>query len=326
MAVRAGELPPFPDGWYCVASSEEVPAGQLLSRPFCGEEVVAFRGADGVVGVVDAYCPHLGAHMGVGGTVEGNTLRCPFHGFRFDATGRCVGTAYGTKPPPTAVVACRQVVERNGLILAWHGPAAPTFEVPQIDDTNWTPTAFRRMTLESHPQETTENSVDLGHLGAVHGYRDVEMRGETRIDGPYLGLSYTMTRANPFLFGMGAITTDFDVHVHGLGYSLVDIQPRNPWLHMRLWVLPSPRDGRTIDLRIGVSVERRVGLPYDMAERVIRSFSLRAVAHDVQQDFDIWRNKRWVARPAIAVGDGPLPVYRKWCRQFYPTVDEAVAS
>lgn len=51
---------------------------------------------------MDAYCPHLGAHLGIGGTVEGETLRCPFHAFRFDTGGVCVATGYGTKPPPTA--------------------------------------------------------------------------------------------------------------------------------------------------------------------------------------------------------------------------------
>jgi phenylpropionate dioxygenase-like ring-hydroxylating dioxygenase large terminal subunit len=54
-----------------------------------GLELVVFRGADsGAVSVLDAYCPHLGAHMGVGGQVVGDCMECPFHKWQF-ATGAC---------------------------------------------------------------------------------------------------------------------------------------------------------------------------------------------------------------------------------------------
>ena len=75
---------------------------------------------DGVVGVLDAFCPHLGAHLGMGGTVEGNALRCPFHGWEFATSGACTAIPYATtkvscvivhEPPhagvvPTAVSTC----------------------------------------------------------------------------------------------------------------------------------------------------------------------------------------------------------------------------
>src|SRR5262245_46036181 len=68
----------IPSSWYLVAWSDEVPAGELVRLRYLEREMVAFRGADGAVSVLDAYCPHLGAHLGVGGRVEGGTLRCPF--------------------------------------------------------------------------------------------------------------------------------------------------------------------------------------------------------------------------------------------------------
>lgn len=311
-------LDPYPTGWYCVATSREIAPGAVFGRLFAGRRIVAFRGADARVAVLDAYCPHLGADMSRGGTVVDGALRCPFHGFRFGADGRCVGTEYGHKAPPTARVGTVPVREQNGLILGWVGPSEPTFEVPPLVDADWTPLRHRLLRLRSHPQETTENSVDLGHLGAVHGYTDVGQVGQPVAAGPYLGLRYHMTRRNPFLGGFGSVTSDFDVHVHGLGHSLVDIRPRRSLgMHLRLFVLPSPVDGEFIDLRIAVSVQRTFPVPGALAERVIRAIGLRAIAHDVQQDFDIWQNKVWVARPAVARGDGPIPLYRNWCRQFY---------
>jgi hypothetical protein len=48
--------------------------------------------------------------------------------------------------------------------------------------------------------------------------------------------------------------------------------------------------------------------------------------HDVKQDFHIWQNKRYVHPPQLAVGDGPIGAYRRWCKQFYPSVDAKAAS
>lgn len=50
------------------------------------------------VSIVDAYCPHLGANLGVGGRVHGNCIECPFHGWQFDGeTGQCVKIPYAEK-------------------------------------------------------------------------------------------------------------------------------------------------------------------------------------------------------------------------------------
>jgi phenylpropionate dioxygenase-like ring-hydroxylating dioxygenase large terminal subunit len=81
---------PMPNGWFPVAFSDEVPAGQVRAVRCFGEELVVWRGLDGIAHVHDAFCPHLGAHLGVGGRVEGNALRCPFHAWLWAGDGRCL--------------------------------------------------------------------------------------------------------------------------------------------------------------------------------------------------------------------------------------------
>src|SRR6476660_8218491 len=98
-------LPAFPNGWFGLCYGDEVPAGGVKSVHALGRDLVAFRGEDGRVHVLDAYCVHLGAHLGHGGTVVGNTIRCPFHGWCYEgATGRCVEVPYAKKVPPKAAV------------------------------------------------------------------------------------------------------------------------------------------------------------------------------------------------------------------------------
>ena len=89
-ALRAssGHFPgPFPNGWYHVCDASELAGGAVVSVSAFGREMVAFRGEDGRAGVLHAFCPHLGTHMGHGGTVQGNWLVCPYHEWSFDANG-----------------------------------------------------------------------------------------------------------------------------------------------------------------------------------------------------------------------------------------------
>jgi phenylpropionate dioxygenase-like ring-hydroxylating dioxygenase large terminal subunit len=94
------DLPPYPNGWYVFGTSEELAPGRLLGRKFMGEQVVVFRSNTGKAYAVEAYCPHLGAHLGYGGSVQGDLLQCPFHGFQFNGMGECVRTGYGVEALP----------------------------------------------------------------------------------------------------------------------------------------------------------------------------------------------------------------------------------
>ena len=59
---------------------------------------MVFRSQKGKVHIVDAYCPHLGANMGVGARVFGDCLECPFHGWKFNGeTGICTDIPYASK-------------------------------------------------------------------------------------------------------------------------------------------------------------------------------------------------------------------------------------
>ena len=62
---------------------------------FTGENFAVFRSEGGEVIILDAYCPHLGANLAVGGKVRGDCLECPFHGWVFDGhAGKCVSIPY----------------------------------------------------------------------------------------------------------------------------------------------------------------------------------------------------------------------------------------
>ena len=78
---------PFAIGWYAACYSDEIAVGEVKPLRAFGKELAMWRGEDGQVRIIDAYCKHLGAHMAYGGKVHGNMLECPFHAWRYDDEG-----------------------------------------------------------------------------------------------------------------------------------------------------------------------------------------------------------------------------------------------
>lgn len=327
-------LSSLPFGWYVVATTAELRAGALLAVRLAGHELVAWRSESGVASVSDGFCPHLGARFASGGCVRGEHLWCPFHGFEFDASGACVKTGYGTRPPPAARLASLPVIERHGVIYAWFHPAGepPSFELPTLDETGWTPVRLAGFELDSHPQETSENSVDIGHLSVTHHYEQVELLGSSTDKG-YLNTRFRFVRRDG-LFGRLSkpIQSSTNVHVHGLGVSIVEVEVESLGIQTRQFVYSTPTDPGRVKLRIGMSLKidrpSKVSpvfavFPKGFARWLTATVAFREFVSDVRQDFKIWNHKVYLTRPALADGDGPVGVYRRWARQFNPPEADA---
>lgn len=289
------------------------------------QEHVLFRSTGGRPVLAEAYCPHLGAHLGRGGTVVDGELRCPFHGLRFAADGACSHNPRG-RVPAAARIAVGHVVERLGTVFGWYDPLGrePWFELPELDEEGWSPFLGHCWEgLSTHPQEVTENSVDIAHFADVHHYTDFEATAPLTVAGPRLSTSYRFTRP-AMIRGLPTMPTLIDITVVGLGFSLVEVSVPSMALRMRHLVLPTPVE-QGIDLRTALSVQHRgARLPpvlhravHGMQRRLLRLVST-FVFRDISDDHEIWSHKRYLARPVLAEGDGPIGRYRVWCRQFYP--------
>jgi len=321
---------PIPNSWYAVAFSDELAPGAVLTRRFAGDDIVVFRTTSGVVCATEAYCPHLGAHLGVGGAVVGEELRCPFHHFRFDTRGVCTATGYGTKPPPKARLRAWPLREQAGIIFIYYDSRSlpPSWEPPALECTGWTPLIHRALELRDHPQETVENGVDIGHFAIVHGYEAVRVRRELITDGPTFTLGYAARRPMPLFGRLGAkVDFEFDLRIFGLGCSLVETYVPRYDIRSRLFILAVPTDPGQIRLNLALSLQRitrperfhplaRV-MPRPLLDQMVARGIFDGLVNDVRQDLVIWERKRYVHTPALAQGDGPIGRYRQWCRQFY---------
>lgn len=183
---------PVPNGWYVVGESRELAMGDIQSLHVFGQDLVLYRTESGEARLMDAYCRHLGAHLGAGGKVDGDGIRCPFHGWRYDGeSGQCTDIPYTDDNfvPKSAKIRSFPIVERNHMIWAWHHleEGEPFFEVPDVpefSDEEWLPYAVKTFEVATCIQEMAENDVDFAHFTYVHGSAPVD-DGELTIDGPY---------------------------------------------------------------------------------------------------------------------------------------------
>jgi phenylpropionate dioxygenase-like ring-hydroxylating dioxygenase large terminal subunit len=320
MSTSRFPFPRYPNGWFQVAYSDELKPGAVLPLKYFGRDLVLFRTETGQVHVLDAHCPHLGAHLGYGGTVKDGCIRCPFHAWRYDGTGQCVEVPYSTRIPPKARVKPWHVKDVNGLILVWHhlGGHAPTWDIepiPEFASPEWTPYDLRRWKVRTHNQEMAENAVDSAHFHYVHGTLEMPT-SRAVIEGPIMRVVSDTLMKTP----MGKVKGQVESISYGFGYALTRF---TGIVETLLVASITPIDDEYVDVRFSFAVKK---LPSGDATSTVGAAFIREVERQLGQDIPIWENKIYVSPPLLAEGDGPVGVFRRWCKQFYQDGSEPVVE
>ncbi|HTY18077.1 MAG TPA: Rieske 2Fe-2S domain-containing protein [Myxococcota bacterium] len=303
-------FPAFPNGWFRACYADELAPGDVRRLHRLGRELVVFRDGSGRARVLDAYCPHLGAHLGVGGKVEGDALRCPFHGWLWDGEGHCVEIPYAKRIPPKARLRSWPVVERNGIVFLYHDADGrpPAYAIPELAEygsPDWSPCEIRRWTVKSRWLDMNENAVDQVHFRYVHGTHTIPQT-EVEQDGLVLRCRSRMKMGTPRGEVMGGIDTDD----YGPGFQTVRVSGIADTLMINT---ATPIDEETTDVSFAYSVKRSAG----DAHVGVGAALIRDLEKQMAQDIAIWENKRHHERPLLCDGDGPVGVYRRWMRQFF---------
>lgn len=163
-------------GWYYALPSGELKKKEVKSLFLCGQELVLFRGEDGVVAALDAYCPHMGTHLGKGKVVE-NTIRCFFHHWQFNGQGACTKIPCQTDIPAKAKVPHYSVCENYGAIWVYPSanPAHKLVDFVELTHADEKIVKFGKSYERScHHHVTMINGIDPQHLKTVHDL-DIEM-------------------------------------------------------------------------------------------------------------------------------------------------------
>ena len=174
--------------WYPIALSTSVAKGKAIGSDLADGRVVIYRGEDGVVRVMSAYCKHMGADLSFGGEVIGNNIRCPYHHWAFGDGGKCKNIASGDPIPKGASLANLPTAEEYGLIWVFLGET-PLYERQTFPDFGGE-YLYRAFEVEledklfAEPWIFTSNIFDVVHNRVVHNLNIAEPRIEEV--SPYL--------------------------------------------------------------------------------------------------------------------------------------------
>jgi phenylpropionate dioxygenase-like ring-hydroxylating dioxygenase large terminal subunit len=314
LAVAPARRYPFaiPFGWYQVCYPEDLAVGETRALYYFGTHLVAWRDEAGQAHVMDAFCPHLGAHLGHGGAVEGCELVCPFHGWKFDAEGANTDIPYSDRINRKARIRTYPTVERNGLTLVWYHPddLPPRWEVTEVGELDGGEFSGPQRTdhvVQAGIQELAENQVDSAHFRFVHNTATVPEIEKYETDGHVAVMRSVQKFPTPRGTVDGRIDTDSD----GPGLGTV----RFSGIVDTLLVTGStPIDDQTTRVRFNFYVR---SLGDEAANSSVGKAFAAEVDRQFEEDTPIWEHKAHLVRPALADNDGPFMKFRKWYSQFY---------
>ena len=159
------------NSWYVAAWDREVTRA-LLARTLLDQPVVLYRKEDGTPVALEDRCCHRQLPLSMGALVQ-DTLRCGYHGLRFDASGKCVEIPGQNSVPPQARVRSYPVVEKYSWVWIWMGDAqkADASLIPNwwwAEHPDWAFTRPDCVRLECNYQLISDNVLDVTHLAYVH--------------------------------------------------------------------------------------------------------------------------------------------------------------
>jgi 3-ketosteroid 9alpha-monooxygenase subunit A len=312
----------FPRGWFMVAEASELLGTTPKALRFFGKDFALYRGQSGKLVILDAHCIHMGAHLASGkegalvkaGTqIEGDSIRCPYHGWRYDSSGQVDNIPRFDGPcPKNAKLQSYPVAEIYGAILMWHDaergePDYAPPSIPEWSDSQWISGPFDHLDILSiHPQEILDNMADSNHFGPVHGvppeYFTNEFSGHLyhQLQGGFRAEYNAYLRTDTCYCGPGLLISRQDIGET----KAVELICHTP-----------VEDGR-VQIWNNVLIKASNHPPSDTDRATQREYQ-RLVLAAFQQDFDIWSHKA----PAVTIKALPternFALGRTWYRQFY---------
>ena len=313
---------PIPFGWYAVAYSKDLNPGDVEPLNFFDQHMVLFRTEDGEAKILEAYCPHLGAHLGYGGKVEGQGITCPFHGWAFNGDGVCTSVPYAKTMPrriqDTNCLYSYPLRECNRMIWAWYHPRRvdPIWEldeVEQFSDPNWSEFDTYELEINSHIQETGENGVDIAHFVYVHSAREMPKADVTLEDHRR---TTDMVTLGPVIDEEGNIdlSTLEDSHLvsTNCGPGMTTQIFSRAFQTVMLGTIV-PITANKLLLRFAFTKPVNISAQFN----VFTDGLIAEIVRQVEYDIPIWENKIYREDPILCDGDGPISKYRRWFEQFY---------
>jgi len=157
--------------WHPIAVSEKLEKGKAQALRVLGEDLTLYRGEGGRPYLIGGRCAHRCTvlHTGV---IQGEQIRCMYHGWRYDGTGLCTDIPAEKQPRSRPItIAGYPVHEYSGVVFAYLGEQpVPTFDLPRkhILEEKGRSTLVYKSVWDCNWFQHVENSLDAVHVSFAH--------------------------------------------------------------------------------------------------------------------------------------------------------------
>lgn len=336
-AIRNDEHFPhegYPSGWFQVAWVDEFAPGDVKPLRYFGQDLVLYRGRTGEFHLLDATCKHMGAHLGHGGRVQGSSIVCPYHGWKWAGDGENLAVPSEGVPNKNCRIRSWKVVVANEIVWTWFDEAGrePFMEAPANQpgvEQGERYRAYPRCSkawrnVRMRPQYVPENNVDIAHLRWVH-----KAKGPiANIDYQDLGNCLTMTTRIIYGYGKkstrltpdGPIDVDVKAEIWGMGYQYTFFPVPDNAISIQS---QTPVDEHHCDLFQTVLVNCDPGNGPEDEPSEASLARIREQIIQIERDIPIWENLTYLEDPALTDSEADLILkVREWATRFYPQAQQ----
>ena len=306
-------------GWHCLGLASDFEPGKAVGFDIFGTALVAYRGEDGEVHVLDGYCPHMGWQPEARRCVRATPSAAGFHRWSWGKDGVCDDIPYAKKIPEKACIKVWPSVEKNKLLFVWNDPegSAPTWEVPAIEECfeeEWTDWAVIDWNIDTNCRELVDNISDMAHFGPVHGAPVRTFRN--RFQRPCRRGSLMVGGSDRLAEGGGILTADSAYYGPAYHITRMTGSMAGQDVNSILLNCHTPVDTKSFVLRFGVIVKKIPGLSDEENQQIGQAY-VEQSQNAFKEDVQIWDTKTRVDNPLMCDGDGPIHRMRQWYEQFY---------
>ena len=319
----------FARGWHCFGLIRDFGDGKPHAVNAFGQKLVVFRGGDGRINVLDAYCRHMGGDLSQG-AVKGDAIACPFHDWRWGGDGRCKQVPYARRTPRLARTATWITLEQDGMLFVWNDPEGnpppPEVTIPRIEGATsdeWTDWHWYTTVVNTNCREIIDNVVDMAHFFYIHGSLPTHFKNifEGHVATQYMNSAGRPDIGEPGetqMLGTTSVASYFgpSFMIDDLTYHYTDVDHHTVLINCHY-----PIDANSFVLQYGIIVKKSEALPADLAMQTAIELG-DFVKMGFEQDVQIWKNKTRIDNPLLVEEDGPVYQLRRWYEQFYTDVAE----
>jgi phenylpropionate dioxygenase-like ring-hydroxylating dioxygenase large terminal subunit len=326
------------EAWYVALESKDLVCGQARSVNICDHQITLFRGFDGSVRALDAFCPHMGTDLGIG-KVVGNEIQCIFHHWKFNGEGECVDIPCQKEIPVKARLKKYKTEEKFGFIWVYPSSESSAYlpsheELAELSDEEIIFKTGKAYERKCHHHVTMINGIDAQHLRTVHGiqiHMDLNLKASTDENVMDFSLRGAIPQTNfkeklartilgtayEYKMRYAAASIGFLTMMKGV-YFLNNPRWKLPELYMIFAYRPETKRQKTFVQPIYVTKRRR-GLFGFLVSGFLLWLTKRAFFALQDEDGMIYENIRFFPNTLLAI-DRPVAKFIEYVNKLKPSV------